>query len=397
MDYQVFISYRRDGGDALAGRISDRLSMLGYKVFYDVETMRSGKFNTQILDAIDSCTDFVIVLPPHGLDRCAAPEDWVRQELAYALKEQKNIIPILMKGFEFPQVLPREIDSIRFMEGVTASSDYFDAVIDKINGLLKSKKKLSINYELTDKEYYKIKTPLINPYKILKSCDDNRKLRFYLDDIRLKRNVDLKWNGLRAVSFWECDIWDRGILGEYIKKNDDRIKRIRDLIIEIKERDLKKYSLYFYAEAINYVNGIRYSFFSYTFESWFIFEFDVLLCYLIDYPYDQFIDLTKQFSADAIKNSRTKIPLPFSVLPDKKKTPFKNDEFYAFCSDLCLLYDYMTEVCLLLMGLCDADWSFRELKRPLVGQICSYYKWLKKCRLLPNKEIQEKIYKYLQF
>lgn len=50
--YQIFISYRRDGGDALAGRLADRFNALGYKVFFDVESMRSRIFNTQILNAI---------------------------------------------------------------------------------------------------------------------------------------------------------------------------------------------------------------------------------------------------------------------------------------------------------------------------------------------------------
>ena len=135
-NYQIFISYRRDGGDALAGRLADRFNALGYKVFYDVESMRSGTFNTQILDAIALCNDVLLVLPPNALDRCVNEDDWVRQELAFALKHNKNIIPIMMRGFEFPKTLPVDIDKIRYMEGVTASSEYFDAVIDKIESLL---------------------------------------------------------------------------------------------------------------------------------------------------------------------------------------------------------------------------------------------------------------------
>jgi len=138
--YQIFISYRRDGGDALAGRLADRFNALGYKVFYDVESMRSGTFNTQILDAIAQCDDVLLVLPPNALDRCVNVDDWVRQELAFALKYNKNIIPIIMRGFEFPKTLPVDIDKIRYMEGVTASSEYFDAVIERIENLLKSRR-----------------------------------------------------------------------------------------------------------------------------------------------------------------------------------------------------------------------------------------------------------------
>lgn len=135
-NYQIFISYRRDGGDALAGRLADRFNALGYKVFFDVESMRSGTFNTQILDALAQCSAVLLVLPPKALDRCTDEDDWVRQELAFALKANKKVIPILMRDFEFPKTLPSDIDKVRHMEGVTASSEYFDAVIDRIKNLL---------------------------------------------------------------------------------------------------------------------------------------------------------------------------------------------------------------------------------------------------------------------
>lgn len=105
-------------------------------MFYDVESIRSGTFNTQILEAIAQCDDVLLVLPQNALDRCNNEDDWVRQELAFALNHNKNIIPILMRGFEFPKDLPSDIDNVRNMEGVVASSEYFDAVIQKIEKLL---------------------------------------------------------------------------------------------------------------------------------------------------------------------------------------------------------------------------------------------------------------------
>lgn len=142
--YQVFISYRRDGGEHLAGRIADKLKDKGYVVFFDVESMRSGTFNTQIFKAIDSCDDFVLILPPKALDRCKDPDDWVRLEIAYALQKGKNIIPVMMRDFAFPATLPQEIDKVRFYEGVAASSDYFDASVEKIVRLLRSKSRTAV-------------------------------------------------------------------------------------------------------------------------------------------------------------------------------------------------------------------------------------------------------------
>ena len=137
-NFQIFISYRRDGGEYLAGRISDKFKGMGYNVFYDIESMRSGTFNTQILSAIEECEDVLLILPPNSLDRCKDPEDWVRQEIEHAIRLDKNIIPIMMPGFVFPDQLPPSIDGIRFYEGVDASTKYFDAFVQRVESLLKS-------------------------------------------------------------------------------------------------------------------------------------------------------------------------------------------------------------------------------------------------------------------
>ena len=57
MKYDIFISYRRDGGDTLAQLIYDRLTDRGYSVFLDIESLRSGKFNEKLFSVIDECRD----------------------------------------------------------------------------------------------------------------------------------------------------------------------------------------------------------------------------------------------------------------------------------------------------------------------------------------------------
>lgn len=46
--YQIFISYRRDGGEFFGKILSDKLIAKGYSVFFDVEALRSGPFNDQL-------------------------------------------------------------------------------------------------------------------------------------------------------------------------------------------------------------------------------------------------------------------------------------------------------------------------------------------------------------
>ena len=146
--YQIFISYRRGGGEDLARILEYKLTNLGFKVFFDVESLRSGAFNTALFEKIAECVDVLVVLPPHGLDRCTDPNDWVRLEIARALELKKNVIPIMMRNFTFPENLPEDINALRYMNGVTASNEYFDATIDKLFSKLLTSKPLDDDEEL---------------------------------------------------------------------------------------------------------------------------------------------------------------------------------------------------------------------------------------------------------
>ena len=128
----IFISYRRDGGDMAAMYIYQALKDRGYDVFYDVEVLRSGKFNEALREYIGSCKDFILVLSPHALDRCEDENDWVRQEIAEAIRQDKNIIPVMMNGFRFPEKLPEEIESVRHHTGLTSSTEYFQESMKRL-------------------------------------------------------------------------------------------------------------------------------------------------------------------------------------------------------------------------------------------------------------------------
>ena len=132
MKCDIFISYRRDGGDMTAMYIYQALKDRGYDVFYDLEVLRAGKFNDALLENIQSCKDFVLVLSPHALDRCSDERDWVRKEIAEALRCKKNIVPVMLNGFSFPEEMPEEIDAVRYQNGLTATTEYFMESVDRL-------------------------------------------------------------------------------------------------------------------------------------------------------------------------------------------------------------------------------------------------------------------------
>ncbi|MCL2636924.1 MAG: toll/interleukin-1 receptor domain-containing protein [Oscillospiraceae bacterium] len=131
--YNVFLSYRRDGGEAMAILLRDRLAEKGYRVFLDVENLNAGTFNDKLLEIIDGCTDFVLVCSAGCLDRCINEGDWVHKEISHAYKAGKNVVPVMLRGFEWPEALPEDIEILRMQNGVSASnSEFFEAVIDRL-------------------------------------------------------------------------------------------------------------------------------------------------------------------------------------------------------------------------------------------------------------------------
>lgn len=137
--YDIFISYRRSASE-FAQLVASHLKSAGYRVFIDVESLRSGKFNTQLFDVIDSCKDFVIILPEGGIDRCSSSDDWVRMEYERAEKSGKNIVPVLLSGFSWPSPMPQGMEELRNYQGLSATSaEYYDLSIKRLRSYLRSR------------------------------------------------------------------------------------------------------------------------------------------------------------------------------------------------------------------------------------------------------------------
>ncbi len=138
MAYDIFISYRRAGGYETAKHLYDLLSRDGYSVSFDIDTLRNGDFDVELLKRVEECTDFVLILNKGAFDRTIDPnfdpqKDWLRQELAHALKLGKNIIPIMLNGFtEFPDNLPADVARVQKKNGPKYDQYYFDGFYNKL-------------------------------------------------------------------------------------------------------------------------------------------------------------------------------------------------------------------------------------------------------------------------
>lgn len=136
MQYDIFISYKRISLPT-ANNLYYRLTMRGYSVFFDLEEMRRSNFDEQIYNNIHSAKDFFVILEESSLNSCFSDtfqDDWFCKEIAYALKENKNIIPVLLDGYKMPseESLPSELKDLAKKNALEFSYTYFDDYIDKL-------------------------------------------------------------------------------------------------------------------------------------------------------------------------------------------------------------------------------------------------------------------------
>ncbi len=116
--------------------VRDRLEAKGLNCFLDLEEDKVGKFDENLLQAISTASNFILILSPNAMDRCVNEGDWVRIEILAAIQHGVPIIPVRMPDFEWPKELdsqlPEELARLRYQQGVPMNRDYLNATIDKI-------------------------------------------------------------------------------------------------------------------------------------------------------------------------------------------------------------------------------------------------------------------------
>lgn len=93
-NFDVFISYRRSDGDAIARILNAEFALRDFRCFLDFDSLGGGKFDEKIEAAILDAPVFVMVLTPDYFSRCNDKGDWVRREIELALANNKIIVPI---------------------------------------------------------------------------------------------------------------------------------------------------------------------------------------------------------------------------------------------------------------------------------------------------------------
>jgi hypothetical protein len=130
----IFISYRREDSGGYAGRVCEHLSgrFGADRVFMDIQDIAPGE---NFADAIDrrmaECDVVLAMIGPHWMDALRSREeadDFVRHELAAALRRGVIVIPVLVGGAPMPKMrdLPAELAPLARRQAVELRDARFD-------------------------------------------------------------------------------------------------------------------------------------------------------------------------------------------------------------------------------------------------------------------------------
>lgn len=122
---RFFISYRRSDSADYAERLYERLARVfgEDKVFLDREKIDLGDDFARVIDErVGNCDVLFALVGPnwltsadeHGRRRLDSPRDYVRHEIATALKQSKRVVPVLVRGARMPDAADLPEDLKRF-------------------------------------------------------------------------------------------------------------------------------------------------------------------------------------------------------------------------------------------------------------------------------------------
>lgn len=136
----IFISYRRDDSEGQTGRLYDDLIMhFGEEsVFMDVTGIEPGRdFRRAIDEQVSTCGVLLAVIGKNWLDakdesgrrRLDDPLDFVRLEIASAIKREIPVIPVLVRGAGMPRAeqLPTDLTELAYRNAVELTHARWDS------------------------------------------------------------------------------------------------------------------------------------------------------------------------------------------------------------------------------------------------------------------------------
>ena len=130
----AFLTFRWETGSEIARFIHTEFLALGMHTYYDIPHIKAARFEERMLSEIERAANVVVILGPNALERCAEPSDWMGREIAHAIRTERNLVPVLAPGFQFPpqETLPASLADLPRYNSVTYAPNYLDATLEKL-------------------------------------------------------------------------------------------------------------------------------------------------------------------------------------------------------------------------------------------------------------------------
>jgi len=175
----IFISYRRDDAAGHAGRLADNLvERFGKnRIFRDIDNIEPGEDFVKVIEnAVGSCDILLAVigrnwLSPNGSGRLNNPNDFVRLEIATALRRDIRVIPVLVQRASMPKPedLPDDLDNFTRRNAVELTDLRWQSDVEQLisvmERVLAKREKTETDQDETGKETPDAKENRTPPYK----------------------------------------------------------------------------------------------------------------------------------------------------------------------------------------------------------------------------------------
>ncbi len=146
----IFISYRRNDSSGYAGRLYDRLrGHFGDQLFRDTEQLRPGDDWVSSLELAVARSDVLLALvgkdwldqrDERGRRRLDDENDWVRIEIATALRRAIHVVPILLPGASPPvqEWLPDALKALASLPARRLAAERWEADVEDLIAYLQA-------------------------------------------------------------------------------------------------------------------------------------------------------------------------------------------------------------------------------------------------------------------
>lgn len=120
----IFISYSRKD-KVYAQKLAESLRKYGFDIWIDGRIDYGDRWWQEIVKAIRACDVFVVIMTPD-----AEVSEWVEQEVLLAKREQKPLLPLLLKGKEFPLLITTQFADVT--DGELPPEDFYTSLAEII-------------------------------------------------------------------------------------------------------------------------------------------------------------------------------------------------------------------------------------------------------------------------